>query len=338
MTGPRSTSADVARRAGVSRATVSYVLNDAPRQTIPEATRQRVLAAARELDYTPHAAARALRAGTSRLVLLVNQGVPYGTNLSVLIEALAAEVAAGGRSLVVWQQNDPAELSATLAHLQPVVVIALGRLDSGQTELLARSRIPCVEGGAGGRDPVDHGAVLQVRHLAERGHRMIGCLTTGDSQLAMFAGPRLDAIRRTCAELGLPAPPVARLPGPAELSIDALAAELDAWTRRAEPVTAVACYNDVLAAACLAAAADAGIDVPGRLAVVGLDDEAMSRFTRPALSTVRLPMADYARHLWRLAAAALAKKSPADADSDAPSDSTADSEAVPVRLIERAST
>src|SRR5580700_12239344 len=80
--GRRPTSADVARRAGVSRATVSYVLNDVTHQSIPDATRQQVLVAAEELDYTPHAAARTLRAGESRLVLFINAGTPHGANLS----------------------------------------------------------------------------------------------------------------------------------------------------------------------------------------------------------------------------------------------------------------
>lgn len=69
-------------------------------------------AAAEELDYTPHAAARTLRVGESRLVLFINAGIAYGANLSVMIDTLSAEVAASGRSLVIWQQHDPDELAA----------------------------------------------------------------------------------------------------------------------------------------------------------------------------------------------------------------------------------
>ena len=128
----RPTSADVARRAGVSRATVSYVLNDVPHQSIPGATRQRVLAAAEELGYTPRAT-RTLRVGESRLVLFINAGVPYGANLSAIIDTLSAEAAASGRSLLVWQQHDPGDLAATLAHLPPAMAITLGRLTEGRT-------------------------------------------------------------------------------------------------------------------------------------------------------------------------------------------------------------
>jgi transcriptional regulator with XRE-family HTH domain len=135
----RPTSADVAHRAGVSRATVSYVLNNVAHQSISDATRQRVRAAAAELDYTPHVAAQTLRAGESKLVLFINTGVPYGTNLSTMVAALASDVAASGRSLVLWQQQDPNDLAATLSHLQPVLAIALGELNGVQRALLARS-------------------------------------------------------------------------------------------------------------------------------------------------------------------------------------------------------
>src|SRR4051794_28173 len=67
----RATAADVARAAGVSRTTVSYVLNDTPHQQIPEATRHRVLEAAERLSYSPSAAARALVRGRSDVILFV---------------------------------------------------------------------------------------------------------------------------------------------------------------------------------------------------------------------------------------------------------------------------
>ena len=302
----RPTSADVARRAGVSRATVSYVLNDVPHQSIPDATRQRVLAAAEELGYTPHAAARTLRAGESRLVLFINAGIPYGANLSVMIDTLSAEVAGSGRSLVIWQQQDPGELAATLAHLQPALAITLGRLTEGQKALLARARIPSVETGTGpDLDGADSGVALQIGYLASRGHRQLGYVTTADPQFGMFAGPRLAGVRSACAELGLDAPEVAELAAPPDVPVSDLSAVLRAWTRRPDPVTAVACYNDVYAVACLAAASQAGVTVPGDLAIIGMDDEAVSSYTQPALTTIRLHVMDFARDVWTRASAVL---------------------------------
>src|SRR5262245_43354550 len=74
----RVTSADVARSAQVSRATVSYVLNNTPHQKIPEATRVRVLEAANRLGYLPSAAARALASGRTNVVLCLLPDIPTG--------------------------------------------------------------------------------------------------------------------------------------------------------------------------------------------------------------------------------------------------------------------
>jgi len=316
--GRRPTSADVARRAGVSRATVSYVLNDVTHQSIPDATRQRVLAAAEELDYTPHAAARTLRAGESRLVLFINAGIPYGANLSVMIDTLSAEVAASGRSMVIWQQHDPDDLAATLAHLQPAMAITLGRLNEGQRELLARARIPSVETGTGDDPDAAHlVTALQIRYLASRGHRRLGYLTTADPRFGMFAAPRLAGARSACAELGLDPPAVAELASPADVPVGELALVLAAWASLPDPVTAVACYNDIYAAACLAAAGRAGLGVPGDLAVIGMDDEAVSAYTQPALTTIRLHVGDSARHLWTRASAVLDGSPVPDGDASA---------------------
>ena len=95
----RITSSDVARAAGVSRATVSFVLNDKPGMRITEETRRRVLEAARELDYRPHASARSLAAGRSDVVLLAIPDLPIGAGISRFVEELATALAAYGLTL-----------------------------------------------------------------------------------------------------------------------------------------------------------------------------------------------------------------------------------------------
>lgn len=295
----RATSADVARRAGVSRATVSYVLNARADQSIPEATRQRVLAAAAELRYVPNAASKALRAGESRLVLLVNPGRPWGNNVRTLVNTLTALVARSGRSLVMWHRLEVGDLSSVLANLDPRVVVTLGELAAQDADVLADVGIPVVNGSvedafASGGFP----SVLQIRHLAARGHRRIGYLSTGDPARHRYAGPRVEGARRACRELGLDEPLVAELPAPAHLSLDAIADVLARWRSGADPVTAVACYNDLVAAATLAAAEGARLAVPGDLAVIGIDDEPFSAYTRPALTTVRYDMAAFAERVW----------------------------------------
>ena len=137
MGASRTTSADVARLAGVSRATVSYVLNGRD-QSIAEATKQRVFDAVRRLDYVPNAASRALRAGTSHLVLLVNSGIPWSTNVSDLEDHMTSLVAGSGRSLVVWRRQGPEDLATTLANLEPCVVISQDLLKIGRASCRER--------------------------------------------------------------------------------------------------------------------------------------------------------------------------------------------------------
>jgi len=298
--GERSTSTDVARRAGVSRATVSYVLNGRDDQSIPEATRQRVLTAARDLGYVPHAASRALRAGRSPLVLLINTGVPWSTNVTEVEDGLTALVAATGRSLVVWRRRAPEDLAATLANLEPCVAISTDTLSEGERTLLAAVRVPLLEADLGTPSAASATA-LQVGHLAAAGHRRLGYLTTTEPDLLRFAEPRTAGFRTACADARLPEPAMAAVPGGTTFDVAAVAAVLAAWRSAPQPVTAVACFNDLHAAACLAAAATLGLTVPGDLAVIGVDDDIFAPLTQPPLTTVHLEPRAFVDHLWRQA-------------------------------------
>lgn len=296
----RPTSGDVARRAGVSQATVSYVLNDRAGQSIPEATRLRVLDAARELQYTPNAAARALRAGHSNLVLLITS-IPSGSGLWILLDTLTDLAAESGRSLVLWRRRTPDDLAVTLTHLAPCIAIALDPLDPREAQQLLAARVPVLEAGRGtDLDPrfPDVVSMRQIEHLVQRGHSRIGYLTTEDPTLASFAKPRRAAVERAARDLGLPEPLVAELPPYGDLTVEHVADVLGAWRTAAEPITAVACYNDFLAAAALAAAAQCGMSVPTDMAVIGIDDERFARFTQPPLTTIKLDHAGFARRAW----------------------------------------
>lgn len=287
----RATSRDVAEAAGVSRATVSYVLNSTPGQTIPEATRQRVLEAARTLGYTPHASARALRSGASSLALLITQEVPFGVNIATLVDHLTRGTAELGLSLVTWQRSDAASLASTLAHLQPRVVIATLGLSDAERDLLERTGVAVLDvagGDVAGAQLDVHTGQVQARCLAEAGHRRLGTVTTSNPLLSVFAEPRLEGVRRGCRELGLAEPEVLELGDPDGATPARIAHALQAWREGSEPVTGLCAYNDVYAAACLAAAHSLGLAVPRELAVVGVDDEPMARFTNPPLTTVRL--------------------------------------------------
>jgi len=297
----RSTSFDVARLAGVSRATVSYVLNGRTDQSISEATRQRVLQAAQQLEYVPNAASRALRIGSSKLVMLVNSGIPWSTNVSDLEDHLTSLVSDSGRSLVVWRRQGPQDLARTLSNLEPAVVISQDLLSERERELLTRLHIPLVEVDIA-FPGTDLPARLQFEHLQAYGHERIGYLTTSEPELQRFAAPRTAAFRAACIALGLPEPVVGTVPGGLSVAADDVAELLRTWTAGERPVTAVACFNDVHAAVCLAAAQRVGLWVPYDLAVIGLDDDIFAPITAPPLTTIRLDNRKFAEHLWASAA------------------------------------
>jgi DNA-binding LacI/PurR family transcriptional regulator len=315
----RATSKDVAAAAGVSRATVSYVLNRTPGQTIPEATRQRVLDAAANLGYTPHASARALRSGASSLALLITQELPFGVNIATLVDRLTQGTAELGLSLVTWQRSRAVDLASTLAHLQPRVVVVLMDLAGAERELLSRSGIPVVDLAVGeARRPQEAlMGELQARRLAERGHRRLGVVTTDNPLLSVFAGPRLDGVRHACHELGLAAPEVLELGDPDDETASRIAAALSTWHAEGSAVTGVCAYNDVYAAACLAAAHSLGLEVPRELAVIGVDDEPMARFTTPPLTTVRLRLDEVSDAALEQIRRVLRDEPPVGADSSA---------------------
>ncbi|WP_246042513.1 LacI family DNA-binding transcriptional regulator [Streptomyces globosus] len=290
------TSADVARLAGVSRATVSYVLNNAASVRISEPTRLKVRQAAEELGYVPHAAARSLRAGHTRIVLLagwhVHVGPPYGSFLGELQTALHR------MDYTVVQYGSPGlsgdEAARAWAELRPVAVISVGGvvLSEHNVETLKRAGARAVVTVGPAPVPGAHALVLDqaqlgaraAAHLLERGRRRIGVVVPAEGGLEPFSGPRLEGVRRAVRAAG--GAGVAALPmACTEESAAALAA---GW--RSGGLDAVFAYNDEYALLLMAALHDAGLRVPADVAVIGADDLLLGRLLRPRLSTVRFGM------------------------------------------------
>lgn len=286
------TSADVARLAGVSRATVSYVLNNTRAVRISEPTRQRVREAAEELGYVPHAAARSLRAGHSRLVLIPAPSVPvsklYGPFINELQWALSrldyTVVQHGGVGL------DGDEAARAWAELRPVAVLVPGtHISANAVAVLRRSGVRAVV--TLGPEPVegahallmDHAAVghAAARHLYERGRRRIGVVVPEEGGMEAFALPRLAGAREALE--GTDAT-VTHLP--LACTEEACARLADRWERLG--LDGVFAYNDEYALLVLRALQDADIDVPGDVSLIGADDLVVGRLVRPRLSTVHV--------------------------------------------------
>jgi DNA-binding LacI/PurR family transcriptional regulator len=292
MTEPttrRVTSADVARLAGVSRATVSYVLNDTPHQTISPGTRTRVLEAAARLGYAPSAAARTLRTGRSDVVLCLLPDWPIGPEVGSMLGNLSSALARAGLTFVVhpgsredrpiaeiWKAITPAavlafadlsdsEIDAMRAAGVALVVLLLGRTRQRRRELEVPQQLV-------GR--------LQAEYLAAAGHTRLGYAYPDDERVRIFAEPRLDGVAATCADQGLDAPEVHTVP------LDPVPAEAAVRRWRDRGVTGVCAYNDEVAMAVLAGMRRAGLVAPADLAVIGVDDIPVAPLAVPGLTSV----------------------------------------------------
>jgi DNA-binding LacI/PurR family transcriptional regulator len=290
------TAADVARSLGLSRATVGFVLNNTPGQTISAATRDRVLAEAARLGYRPHLAARTLASGQSRIVLLVLPDWPLDYAMRAHLDEASLALDEAGYSLVTMTPHAGGRARPLWETLQPDLVMGMVPFDAEQAELIRASGTPMVSPEItptlGADLDYDRGPELQVSHLVERGHRRLVFATTGDPRLAALAEERRSLASATAAAAGVDL----RVAVVDEHDVARLVAE---WV--AGGVTAVAAYNDDIAALVVSAAVRSGIDVPRTLAVVGHDDTPIARLMVPALSSIHVDAAGLGRYFAALA-------------------------------------
>ncbi|MCX2184540.1 LacI family transcriptional regulator [Streptomyces sp. SKN60] len=289
------TSADVARLAGVSRATVSYVLNNTAAVRISEPTRRRVREAAEELGYVPHAAARSLRAGHSRMVLMPTAHVPVGPLYSRFFNELQWALRNLDYTVVQYGSVglDGDEAARAWAELRPVAVVSLGpvELTASGVDLLKRAGARAVITVGPQRVEGTHSVVMDLTrvgrdagaHLVARGCRAIGVVMPEEPGLEMFSVPRLEGVRAAAAEAGATVVPL-----PLAYEEEPAAALAARW--RELGLDGVFAYNDEYAMLLMRALQDAGIAVPDETAVVGSDDLVLGRLLRPRLSTVHIDM------------------------------------------------
>jgi DNA-binding LacI/PurR family transcriptional regulator len=322
------TSVDVAKRAGVSQTTVSLVLSGKGTGRVSEATAESVRRAAQELGYRPNAAARALRSGTAAAVGLVVSDVThpfFGRTLRgaqqaawdaghvvVLIDDNYGNVWGDGSvealrhgtidGFLFFAADPPASLRAPGAP--PVVLVEA-----------ERPGVPSV------RLDSEGGTDAAMAHLHELGHRRIGFLAAAvDGQTFDRRHARWAAHLRAHGE-----DPDAQVTGSSGFDApSAIAAARTLLTHPDRP-TAFLCYDDLLAAGMLAAAAELGIDVPGEVAVVGYDDLDLALLTSPPLTTVHFDPEALGAAAFELLHARLQGKRPRN-------------RVLPSRLVVRAST
>ncbi len=283
---------DVAELAGVSVKTVSNVVNDQP-HVRPE-TRARVEAAIEQLRYRPNQSARQLKYGRSGFLTLAvpSLAAPYFAELAARLAAAAA--AEGWIALLEQTGADTAAERAVLDGVRSHVVDGLifSPLAVTAEEILTRTDgLPLVLLGERAVPPDhDHVAVDSVaaaramtQHLLDTGRRRIAVV--GWESRQGTASVRLAGYRAALAAAGIEYDAEIVLGVEKYERADGRAA-MQSLLELPEPPDAVFCFNDLMAIGALRACADAGVDVPGQIAVAGFDDIVEGQFANPTLTTV----------------------------------------------------
>ncbi len=298
----RVTAADIARSLGISRATVGFVLNNTPGQTISAATRVRVLDEAERLGYRPHIAARALASGRTRIVLLVLPDWPLDFKLRRNIEEASLALDEAGYALITYTPHPTGQSRPLWETLQPDVVLSMTPFAPGVAESIRDSGvtrlIPDPDAPVSDEYPED-GPVLQVRHLFDLGHRSIAFAGSADPRVADLVAVRRRRANQAAESLGLELLPSADV----ELTDASASVAIHDW--RAAGGTAVAAYNDDVAAALVGAGLRAGLSLPRDLSVIGHDDTPLASMFEPRLSTISMNSVGLGRYLAALALSAV---------------------------------
>jgi LacI family transcriptional regulator len=333
---------ELARRSGVSTATVSRALNG--RAEVSEATRARIRRLASELGYAPNEPARTLvRRRSDTIGLIWDSGhEARGLHNPFLLGMLSAvRTALSEADYHLMLLTTPGEADPEGAYLQAVrrhnlegVIVLTTPPDDRCLRVLADSPVPCAgidtafTGPRTVRVSSDNaaGAEIAVEHLHSLGHRRVATIT-GPLHLPP-AAERLSGFRRACERLGMEIPEEYVAVG--DFFLDSGERAARRLLALPQPPTAIFAAGDQMAIGVLHAAAGAGLSVPRDLAVVGFDDIDAAALVRPALTTV----AQDQRTLGEAAVAAL--RDMLDA-GPAKAGQTADARIVPTRLLIRGS-
>ncbi len=326
---------DVAKRARVSIATVSRVVNRI--SSVDEELARRVWKAVDEVGYVPNTQARALVSGRSHLLGLIVSDItnPFFPELVKEFENLA--VPQGYEVMIGSTNYDPGRTESLIRRMlqrsvDGVAVMTFG-IEEELVEKLVQHQFPLVFVDAGPELTnirvlkVNYGDGIReaVQHLAALGHR----------QIAFISGPlrmrtaviRRDAFRKSMAELGLEAPVSAILEG--DHTMEGGKTAMEQLLGISDLPTAVICSNDLTAIGVLHALDETTSRVPKDISVVGFDDIRLAQFMLPPLTTVQMSCKELAAAAVEALRAGIEPDHPKAAQKEW---------AIPTRLVVRRST
>lgn len=298
---------EVAERAGVSVAVVSYVLNN--KSFVKDETRRKVIAAMEELGYQPNLVARSLKTKKSnQLAVLINYfGDPFESGVLLHIEAAARQKGYTVFFQPYIEEQEEQLKSQFMGRIDGLILLGQSLKESTVAHF-RRINIPLLTVTS----PVDRNAevpmidvdweqeyIQLIRHLKDQGHRHIAYISNGDvrhhHEYRFQAFLRAMKSENCSFEPNLLFSGGGRLERTYHLMMKKLPELLPVI-----PFTAIVCANDLMAAGVLASCRDLGIDVPGQLAVAGSEDILMSSHTNPPLTTIHYPRESLYEHAMQI--------------------------------------
>ena len=302
----RITSQDVADLAGVSRTTVSFVLNNDKRFTIRPATADKVRAAAKQLGYYPNASARALASNqTKNIGLIISRAPQYIATDPFLPQILSGLLDVLGQNsqglLLEWVepgQQLESYLELTRAHHIDGMILMTPRLDDPGLKALEETDIPVVlmgyipESSLHSVD-VDNLAAAEsaVNHLIALGHTKIACITNAAIAYTS-ASQRLDGYKSALRKAGISFDP--RLVREADFDAQSGLTQMQSLLESNLEFSAVFVASDNVALGAYSAIQKAGLSIPDDISVVGFDDIPLASYIHPRLTSVSLSGHDIA--------------------------------------------
>ena len=308
----RVTSQDVADLAGVSRTTVSFVLNEVHRFSIRPETADKVRLAAEELGYYPNASARALASNqTKNIGLIISRAPQYIASdpflpqiLSGLLDALKQNSQGLLLEWVEPGQQLQTYLELTRAHHIDGIILMTPRTDDTGIKALEETDIPVVvmgyiPGSSLHSVDVDNLAAAEtaVRHLIDMGHRRIACITNATLPYTS-ASQRLDGYKLALQKAGIAFDP--KLVREGDFDIQSGSQAMKSLLEETRDFSAVFVASDNVALGAYSALNEAGLSIPGDVSVVGFDDIPLASFVSPTLTSVAVPGQEIAVESYKL--------------------------------------
>jgi len=306
MTAKRITSTDVAEQAGVSRTTVSLVLNNVQGVQISEETRERVIETAQQLGYVPNAAAQALASRRAQIIGLILTRNPHHISSDVFLNQILDGLITAAHEhsirllidIVEVKHQQKAYLELVRAKRIDGLILSGPRFDDDALLSLQQDHFPTVlMGQLPSTDffsvDIDNFSAAQqaVEHLVKLGHEQIACITNA-APTYTAAADRLKGYQQVLDNHEIPfAEDLVRF---GDFDPESGYQQMKSLLGNGRRPTAVFVASDVVAIGAKAAIVEKGLSIPDDIALVGFDDVPLARYLDPPLTTVRLPASELA--------------------------------------------